>query len=174
MVFCSHPCYFMFNYETIFFTNISAVLCPRFLFPYLKNNIVNWKVIDSKHSLINHLLKAGAMCTYYTYMAQNLVTLKLFFYRTFFPDTLRWWLSIIIFRQKSWSIFYFPRSSHYEINNSSINESLIIMYKLKWYRNVCKNIRCRMFRWGWQIGFKISFKLFEKRKPYFNDTNVNN
>lgn len=36
-------------------------------------------------------------------------------------------------------MFYFLRLSYNEINNLSINESLIIMNKLKWYRNVCEN-----------------------------------
>lgn len=66
-------------------------------------------------------------------------TRDVFFFKAFIPDTLRSCLSIIRFRQKLWSMFYFPRSSHNEINNLSINESLIIMNKLKWYRNVCEN-----------------------------------
>lgn len=69
-------------------------------------------------------------------------------------------------------MFYFLRLSYNEINNLSINESLIIMNKLKWYRNVCENkilyVLLRIVN-RFLNSFKIFFELFEKRKLYFND-----
>lgn len=69
-------------------------------------------------------------------------------------------------------MFYFLRLSYNEINNLSINESLIIMNKLKWYRIFFENkilyVLLRIVN-RFLNSFKIFFELFEKRKLYFND-----
>lgn len=117
--------------------------------------------LDSKHSLIIKIIFWKQVHILYIYGTK---TRDVFFFKAFIPDTLRSRLSIIRFRQKLWSMFYFPRSSHNEINNLSINESLIIMNKLKWYRNVCEN---KIPYVSLRIANMCLNKLSEKKKTVF-------